>query len=194
MTDDLHIEPDIRHLAVPIDSLKIDQHQSRTHGPDSIAEIRRSFERHGQKVPLVVQRDGLVTKAGHGRIMAARELGWTHLAVVKSDDAPELLREYAIRDNRSAEKARWDIDALAREIGDLGLDAVDVGFTEEDLADPMSDTENADDVDLGMEDFDPGPPENARFIIAVPVENVDAFRAAFRDSLARLGAVMRPIK
>lgn len=147
-----HIEPDIRGLAVPIDDLRMDEHQARKHGRRSIDEIKRSLEVHGQKVPLVVQRDGLVTKAGHGRIVAARELGWTHLAVVRSDDAPELLRQYAIRDNRSAEHAEWELDALARELEDLELDCEDVGFTEEELAGVEFTDEDLEGPDLDDRD------------------------------------------
>jgi len=91
-----HIEADLRPLAVPIAGLTPDPHQARRHDRRSIDEIKVSLKAHGQKKPIVIQRDGMVTKAGHGTIEAASELGWTHLAAVRSGDSSEELRQYAI--------------------------------------------------------------------------------------------------
>jgi hypothetical protein len=60
----------------------------------------------------VVQRQGMIVRAGNGRVLAARELGWTHLACVVVDESEVEATAFAIADNRSAELAsgttrRW---------------------------------------------------------------------------------------
>jgi ParB-like chromosome segregation protein Spo0J len=51
--------------------------------PDAVADVQRSFERHGQLTPLVVIADAgqLETLDGFKRLRAARAIGWTTLRV-----------------------------------------------------------------------------------------------------------------
>ena len=123
-------------MAVPIDKLKLDPHQSRTHNRRSIEEIKRSLEAHGQKKNIVVAKSGFVTKAGHGTIEAAKDLGWTHLAAVRSEDSEDQLRQFAIRDNRAHEFGEWDGKALEAELKELEAigSAEDLGFSESEIA------------------------------------------------------------
>jgi hypothetical protein len=134
-----HIESDLRPLAVSIAELTPDPKQSHAHDQRSIDEIRVSLKEHGQKKPIVVQKRGMVVKAGNGTLQAAQELGWTHLAAVVSADPAKALRAYALRDNRTAEFATWDTDALFGEIDFLGGIPDDFGWSEDELADLLPD-------------------------------------------------------
>lgn len=126
-----YIEPDIRGLAVPIAELKHDPHQAKHHGERSIEEIKKSLKEHGQKTPIVIDENNIVKK-GNGTMEAAQQLGWTHLAAVRSGDSEKELRKYAIRDNRTAEFADWMAGSVLGEVRELGLDPVDIGWAEDE--------------------------------------------------------------
>jgi DNA modification methylase len=112
MTDDLnYIAEGLRGLAVPIDSLHIDPANARkNHALDRIAS---SLKAYGQRKPIIANRlqDGKV-EAGNGTWLAAKKLGWSHIAVVFVDDDPATAAAYGIADNRLSELSDWDLDAL----------------------------------------------------------------------------------
>lgn len=78
---------------------------------------------------MINRRTGLV-EAGNGTLEAARSLGWTHIAAVYVDDDPATAAGFSIADNRTAQLAEWDDEALEkllREVdtkGDERLDAM----------------------------------------------------------------------
>ena len=101
-------------MAVPIDSLHEDPANARV-GHD-LTRIAASLKAYGQRKPIVANRlqDGKI-EAGNGTYRAARQLGWSHVAVVFVDDDPATAAAFGIADNRVAEFSRWDEDVL-REI------------------------------------------------------------------------------
>jgi hypothetical protein len=138
MTIDLsHIEPGLRDLAVPISDLKPNLRQVNTHDDRNIDAIARSLRVHGQKKNAVANKQGEMI-AGWGTVLAAAErLGWTHLAVVFSDEDEQGLDEYALEDNRTAALAKSDDQRLLAELGrldELGAKPEDLGWTAEEMA------------------------------------------------------------
>jgi len=130
-----HIADPLRPLAVPIDTLALDPANARAHDERNLETIKGSFTRFGQRLPIVVQKQGLIVRAGNGRVMAARAMGWTHIAAVVVDESEVEATAFAITDNRSAELAEWDDEALARLLQSLPEDAFAVtGFNTEDLS------------------------------------------------------------
>lgn len=119
---------------VPIDSLTPDPGNVRRHGPRNLAAIRASLERFGQQRPLVVDADGVV-RAGNGTLEAARALGWTEVAIVRSDLDGIDLEAYAIADNRSAELAAWseDLGSSLERLMAGGVDLDAVGFSDDEM-------------------------------------------------------------
>lgn len=114
-----HITPDLRPLAVPIDGLEPDPANARTHGTDDLAALSGSLRQYGQRTPLVVNRESSIVLKGNGTLASARQLGWTHLAVVWVEDDPHTAAGYAIADNRTAELAGWDTDRLKELLAEL---------------------------------------------------------------------------
>ena len=116
-----YIAESLRLLAVPIDSLHEDPANARV-GHD-VPRIAASLKAYGQRKPVVANRlqDGKI-EAGNGTYRAAKELGWSHVAVVFVDDDPATAAAFGIADNRVGEFSRWDEEVL-REIasttGDL---------------------------------------------------------------------------
>lgn len=144
-----YIADGLRHLAVPLDTLTPDAANARRHGPRNMEAIKASLARWGQRQPIVVQRKGMVVRAGNGRLEAAKALGWTHIAAVVVDDDSADAVAFAIADNRTAELAEWDTETLATLLDTLPTEVkVDTGFTEADL-DAML-------AELTPKDFEPG--------------------------------------
>ena len=121
-----HIADQLRPLAVPVADLNLDPANARLHPDRNLATIEASLRVYGQRKPLVVRRDGMVVEAGNGTLEAAKRLGWTHVAAVLVDDDPITATGYAIADNRSAELAAWDEEALGRLLAELQAEEVDL--------------------------------------------------------------------
>src|SRR5690242_10301543 len=59
---------------------------------DAVGPVARSIQEFGFKVPLVVDRDGVVV-CGHTRLLAAEQLGLKEVPVVIADDlTPEQIK------------------------------------------------------------------------------------------------------
>jgi len=128
-----HIAPNLRSLATPIIELSADPANARLHDERSLEAIKGSLRRFGQQKPVVIDGAGVVI-AGNGTLEAARALGWTHVAAIRSDLAGVDRTAYAIADNRTAELSRWDDDALRQVLTSLPGDvAQDAGWTCEEL-------------------------------------------------------------
>ena len=116
---------------VPIDSLQFDPANVRKHGEKNLATIKASLSRFGQQKPIVVDANGVV-RAGNGTLAAMNALGWKEVAIVRSPLAGAEATAYAIADNRTAELAEWDDDALAQTLAALQIEddelAIATGF------------------------------------------------------------------
>lgn len=118
-----YIAEPLRALALPIDTLHPDPSNARTHDERNIAAIVASLSRFGQRLPIVVQKQGMIVRAGNGRLAAAKSLGWTHMACVVVDEQSVDATAYAIADNRTALLADWNEEALAALLQSLPDDA-----------------------------------------------------------------------
>ena len=104
---------------------------ARTHSPGQVALIAGSIREFGFTNPVLVDgANGII--AGHGRVMAARQLGLETVPVIELAHLTEAQkRAYVLADNRLAEAAGWDRDLLAIEVADLstlGVDLAGLGF------------------------------------------------------------------
>lgn len=128
---------DLRPLLRPIGELKNDPNNARAHGERDLEAILRSFRQFGQAKPIVALKTGVVI-AGNGSLLAAKRLGWSHLAVTTFADRKKA-RAFAIADNRTAELSTWDENELARSLAAMSQDLlVDVGFSNEELDELLS--------------------------------------------------------
>jgi DNA modification methylase len=120
---------------VPISTLRPNSRNARTHSKKQIRQIAESIKAFGFINPVIVDNDNTVL-AGHGRLEAARLVGLTHVPVIRFDHlSPAQKRAYLIADNKIADKAGWDFELLALELGELidllpteGLDVSVTGF------------------------------------------------------------------
>jgi len=120
----------------PLERLKPYARNAKTHGADQVAKIAGSMARFGWTVPVLVGADGEVI-AGHGRILAAAQLGLTEAPVIVLDHLTEEQRKaYRLADNKLCELAEWDEALLAAELQELAADDFDlsvVGFSDAEL-------------------------------------------------------------
>ena len=65
----------IAHLAIPIDQLHHDPSNARVYSDRNIEAIKSSLAMFGQIKPVVVQRAGMIVRAGNGTLAAARTNG-----------------------------------------------------------------------------------------------------------------------
>jgi len=117
---------------------------ARQHPPEQIDQIAASMERFGFTIPMLVAEDGTVI-AGHGRLMAAAQLGLAEVPVMVARGwSEEDRRLYTLADNRLAEIAEWDPEMLRIELGELredfGIEDMGlIGFSADDLAEILPD-------------------------------------------------------
>lgn len=94
--------------------------------------VKNSIEEFGFNVPIVIDKNGVIV-AGHTRYKASQELGLETVPCVVADYlTDEQVKAFRIADNKTAEKASWDLDALKTEMEELeeidGIDMRDFGF------------------------------------------------------------------
>jgi len=105
-----------------VDSLIPYVKNSRTHSDAQVAQIAASIKEFGWTNPILVDGDNGII-AGHGRLLAARKLGYTDVPTIELADLTETQkRAYIIADNRLALNAGWDNEMLTIELNDLLAD------------------------------------------------------------------------
>lgn len=120
----------------PVERLVPFEGNARTHSAAQVAQLAASIERFGFLAPILVDGESGIL-AGHGRLMAARELGMQQVPVVVLDHlTQDERRAYVLADNKIAENAGWDEERLAEELGALmeaEFDMGALGFSDDDL-------------------------------------------------------------
>ena len=102
---------------------------ARTHSDAQVAQIAASIREFGFTNPILVDGERGVI-AGHGRLMAARQLGMTEVPTLElAHLTPTQRRAYVLADNKLALNAGWDTDMLRLELADLQLGGFDLGLT-----------------------------------------------------------------
>ena len=112
--------------------LRLDDRNARTHTVQNLEAICESLKRFGlQRLPIVDQENVVI--AGNGLVMAARQLHWTHIDIVRTNLSGAEARAYAIADNRTAELAEWDRTQLVATLSELQGDDLlaSTGFSDE---------------------------------------------------------------
>jgi DNA modification methylase len=112
------------HLAITyrrIDDLKPDPKNPRSHSRRQIRQIAKSIDTFGYNVPILVDADDNVV-AGHGRLLACRQLGWTTVPTISlAHLTPAQAKAFLIADNRLTENSEWNDRLLAEQLKELSL-------------------------------------------------------------------------
>jgi ParB-like chromosome segregation protein Spo0J len=120
----------------PLERLIPYEKNPRTHSHKQVKQIARSLKKFGFVNPLIVdENSGLL--AGHGRLLAARQLGLTEVPVIAVDHLTEIeKRAYILADNKLALNADWDDQKLREVLATLQKELFDTpvtGFDEQEI-------------------------------------------------------------
>ncbi|WP_114226789.1 MULTISPECIES: site-specific DNA-methyltransferase [Sphingomonas] len=127
-------QPDLKHALAQTrtDLLRPNGANARTHSRQQIKQIAQSIERFGFTNPVLISDAGEII-AGHGRVAAAKLLGWSQVPTIKLSHLSEVERRaYVLADNKLALNAGWDRETLAIELEgliDIGFDVELTGFS-----------------------------------------------------------------
>ena len=126
---------------LPPSDLKPYEKNARKHAPDDIEAIKKSILEDGFNDPIATW-NGVIVE-GHGRQIAAQELGLETVPVIRLDHlSDKQRREYMIRHNRTAELSAWDFQTLEEECAALAIE----GQEFEELNFHFADTSALDDL------------------------------------------------
>jgi len=120
----------------PLSKLRPFERNARQHTQAQLDQLARSIEEWGWTIPVLIDEHGMIL-AGHGRVLAARQLGLIEVPVIIARGwTDEQKRGYLIADNKLQENSRWDDALLGIELetlGEGGFDLSLIGLTEKDL-------------------------------------------------------------
>lgn len=112
---------------------------TRKHAPDDIDQIKESILADGFLDPIGVWGDKNLIVEGHGRQIAAKELGLDKVPCIRLDHLTDTQRrDYAIRHNRTAELSGWDFGKLEEEVARLEIEGIDLSGLKFTFADASS--------------------------------------------------------
>jgi len=115
-------------MKVKIENLKFYSKNAKAHPPEQIEKIKRSIEKFGFRGAIQATED-LTIVAGHGRIMALKELGHKEVETeIIKDLKPEDIKAFRLSDNKTAE-SNWIEDLLQEELKELNNTDYDLSLT-----------------------------------------------------------------
>jgi ParB-like chromosome segregation protein Spo0J len=107
---------------------------TRKHNKEDIEQIKESILADGFNDPIGIWGEKNLIVEGHGRQIAAMELGLESVPCIRLDHLTDTQRrDYAIRHNRTAELSGWDFGKLEEEIARLEIEGVDLSGLKFDL-------------------------------------------------------------
>jgi len=116
---------------VSLEKLRPYKRNAKKHGAGQIEKLKASIMEFGFLTPCLIDSEYNLI-AGHGRVMAAKELGIETVPCVFIEGlTDEQRRAYILADNRLGELGEWDMELVLdelTELDDLGFDIELTGF------------------------------------------------------------------
>jgi DNA modification methylase len=113
----------------PVASLTPYVGNARKHSPEQVAQVAASIQEWGWTVPVLVDEQSNVI-AGHGRLLAAQQLGLADVPVMVARGwTGAQVQAYRLADNKLALNAGWNEDLLRIELTELKGLGADLGLT-----------------------------------------------------------------
>lgn len=117
---------------IDISMLKNYKCNAKIHSERQIAKIVQSMKSFGVVTPILADKNHEII-AGHGRLEALKQLGYTKVPAIMLEHLTEAqAKAYRLADNRIAEDAEYDKDILKIELQELSLSSeftiTDTGF------------------------------------------------------------------
>lgn len=121
---------------VEIDKVKPFERNPRTHSKEQIQQIATSMMKFGWVNPILVDENFEII-AGHGRLLAGKELGYTKVPVARLEHLTEQEKmALLIADNKISDNAGWDeemLQDLLEQLHDSNFDLTALGFSNKEI-------------------------------------------------------------
>lgn len=114
---------------VPVNKLVPYERNAKTHSAEQVEKIKASIEEFGFVSPILIDGEFNII-AGHGRVLAAKELGMDKVPAVFVEGLTEAQRRaYIIADNKLTELGGWDMEMVRAELQELDGEGFDTDIT-----------------------------------------------------------------
>lgn len=164
MTNEIHdVHADLQPLLTEIGPLG---HLENNPNIGDIDAVAKSFDRFGQRKPIIVKKTNNEVIAGNTSLQAMRKLGWTHCAALFVEETDTESKAYALADNRTAELSETDPYNLAtiideiKEIDQTLLEAASYSFEDIDAM-----------LDAALQEFDYDMENDGELKSATPMDD-----------------------
>lgn len=149
----MHPTPELRVVQVPIEELREYRNNCKLHPSSQIDQIATSINDFGFNSPILAWHndDGEPEiVAGHGRLMAARQLGMKELPVIFLDHlTDEQRRAMILIDNQLTMNSGFDLQLLNEELDAIvDINMEDYGFNLSDMTSDVSVDDFGEDFEL----------------------------------------------
>jgi ParB-like chromosome segregation protein Spo0J len=115
---------------VPTESLKTYANNAKIHTAEQIEQIKKSITEFSFNDPIAVWKDNEIIE-GHGRLIAALELGIEELPIIRLDNLTDEQRKaYTLVHNKLTMNTGFDMELLDLEIEATDIDMEQFGFTD----------------------------------------------------------------
>ena len=145
---------ELKYELVDVDRLIPYINNARTHSADQVSKLASAIKEFGFINPVITDGENGIL-AGHGRVMAAKQLGIKQVPCISAAYLTEAQKKaYILADNRLSLDAGWDEDLLKIEIESLQTDGFDIGLTgfdEKELADLFATDNEAEEDDFDVD-------------------------------------------
>ena len=132
------VKMELQIVYLPPSDLNPYEKNARKHAQDDIEAIKKSILEDGFNDPIGIWGENNSIVEGHGRQIAALELGLEKVPCIRLDHLTDKQRrEYMIRHNRTAELSSWDFQTLEEECAALAIEGQEfpeLNFTFDDFS------------------------------------------------------------
>lgn len=134
---------------IPVKELKTYANNAKVHTAEQIEQIKESIKEFGFNDPIAIWKNNEIIE-GHGRLIAASELGVDKLPVIRLDQlSDQERRAYMLVHNKLTMETELNFDITMIEIDQVSIDMEKYGFSKR-----IEDFEYAvKNEEFGVEDF-----------------------------------------
>ena len=130
---------------IPVSELKLYEKNAKIHTDEQIEQIKKSIKEFGFNDPIAIWHENEIIE-GHGRLIAAKQLGMKEVPVIRLDElSDEQRKAYMLVHNKLTMNTDFDVDLLNSEldsITDIDMDfygfggVLEIEDIDQDITDP----------------------------------------------------------
>ena len=119
---------------------------AKEHPAEQIEQIKKSIQLFNFNDPIAIHGQNNVIVEGHGRLIAAKQLGIQEIPVIRLDHlTDEQRRAYTLAHNKLTMNSGFDLELLTAELDDIyDIDMSDFGFDDLDIEELEPETQDDD--------------------------------------------------